>query len=53
MTEDSKPYQLRMSAEQLLARARELTGIDLVDEAAIEPLTVLLSAYNTDACLHK
>jgi hypothetical protein len=53
MTEDSKPYQLRMSAEQLLARARELTGIDLVDEAAIEPLAVLLSAYNTDACLHK
>tara|TARA_R110000787_G_scaffold9353_4_gene32751 strand:+ start:461 stop:1348 length:888 start_codon:yes stop_codon:yes gene_type:complete len=42
-----------MSAEQMLARARELTSIDLVDEAAIEPLTVLLNAYNVDACLHK
>ncbi len=53
MTEDSKSYQLQMSGEQMLARARELTDIDLVDEAAIEPLTVLLSAYNADACLHK
>ncbi len=53
MTKNSTAYQLQMSAEQMLARARELTGIDLVDEAAIEPLAVLLSAYNTDACLHK
>ncbi len=53
MTKDSKSYQLQMSAEQMLARARQLTDIDLVDEAAIEPLTVLLSAYNNDACLHK
>ena len=53
MTKNSTAYQLQMSAEQMLARARELTDIDLVDEAAIEPLTVLLSAYNTDACLHK
>ena len=53
MAKNSTAYQLQMSAEQMLARARELTDIDLVDEAAIEPLTVLLSAYNTDACLHK
>lgn len=31
MTKDSTAYQLQMSAEQMLARARELTDIELVD----------------------
>ena len=53
MAEDNRSYPLRLTADELLARARELTGIDLVDEAAAEPLEVLVSAYNNDACLHK
>ena len=42
-----------MSADHMLARARELTGIAIIDEAAVEPLRILPAAYNTDACLHE
>lgn len=38
MAEDNRSYPLRLIADELLARARELTGIDLVDEAAAESL---------------
>ena len=44
---------MQMSADEMLARAREITGIDIIDEAAVEPLRVLHTAYNTDACLHE
>ena len=53
MNHDSKPFLLQMSADQMLARAREMTGIDIVDEVAVEPLRILHAAYNTDACLHE
>lgn len=42
-----------MSADQMLVWAREMTGIDIVDDAAVEPLRFLHAAYNTDACLHE
>ena len=51
MNQESKPFLLQMCADQMLARAREMTGIDIVDEAAVEPLRILHAAYNTDACL--
>ena len=44
---------MQMSADHMLARARELTGIDIIDEAAVEPLRILRAAYNADACLHE
>ena len=53
MNQESKPFLLQMCADQMLARAREMTGIDIVDEAAVEPLRILHAAYNTDACLHE
>ena len=44
---------MQMSADQMLARARESTGIEITDDAAVEPFRVLHAAYNTDACLHE
>ena len=40
------------SADDLLARAREMTGIDLVDHDAVEPLGVLLDSWNGESSLH-
>jgi len=45
------PYPLSHTAEQLMARSREIAGIDLVDEEVVEPLTVLVRALNTEARL--
>jgi hypothetical protein len=53
MTQEAKSNLLQLSADALMARAREMTGIDLVDDAAVEPLRILLAAYNSDACLHE
>ena len=40
------------SADDLLARAREVTGVDLVDHDAVEPLGVLLDSWNGESSLH-
>ncbi len=53
MDQETKVFQLQLSADQMMARAREMTGIDIVDEAAVEPLNILVDSYNTDARLHK
>lgn len=34
-------YPLELSVDELMARSREIAGVDLIDEEAIEPLTVL------------
>ena len=44
-------HPLALTAPQFLARSREIAGIDLVDEDAIEPLTVLVNALNAEAAL--
>lgn len=44
-------HPLSLTAEQLMTRAREVAGVDLIDEAVIEPLTVLVDALNTEAQL--
>ncbi len=44
-------HKLTLSVEQLMAQARALSGIDLIDEEAIEPLTVLHRALNEEALL--
>ena len=41
------------SAEALMSQAREITGIELIDEDALEPLEVLLASLNRDANLHE
>jgi hypothetical protein len=53
MNQQRKPFLLQMSAEQMMARAREMTGIDIIDEAAVEPFRILHASYNIDACLHE
>ena len=53
MNQESKPFLLQMSADQMLARAREMTGIDIIDAEAVEPFRILHVSYNTDACLHE
>ena len=41
--------KLAWTAEQLIARAREITGIELADTEAVEPLGVLLRALNEES----
>ena len=41
-----------LSVGPLMSRAREITGIDRIDEDAIEPLGVLCSSLQDDAMLH-
>jgi hypothetical protein len=45
------PHPLRLSVEQLMARSREIAGVDIVDDEIIEPLTVLHRALNAEAQL--
>lgn len=49
----AKCYQLTLTVEQLLAQSRKITGINIVDTAAIEPLTNLVNSFNNDSCLHE
>ena len=45
--------QTRLSStDALLAQASRITGIDLVDEDAVAPLTVLLDSYRRESGLH-
>lgn len=43
---------LSFTCDELLASARKMTGIDLYDEDAVAPLTVLLESYSRDSALH-
>lgn len=43
--------KLPMNADEMLAEARRLTGIDIADEAAREPLNVLVNSLNNEAGL--
>ena len=49
----SKGKEFTKTADELMSQAREITGIDLVDEDAVEPLEVLLASLNNDAKLHE
>jgi hypothetical protein len=46
-----KGYRLAPSVEQLMARSREIVGVDLVDDAVFAPLAVLHRALNEEARL--
>lgn len=41
--------KLHLSVEQLMAKAREIAGVDLVDDEIVEPLTVLHRALNEES----
>ena len=43
---------LLLSAETMMAEARNQTGLDLSDERAVEPLTILLHSLNNESRLH-
>jgi hypothetical protein len=44
-------YPVQLSVDKLMARAREVAGVDIVDDKAVEPLTVLHRAYSEEARL--
>ena len=44
-------YLLPLSPGQLMARAREITDINLIDDDVVEPLAILHRSYNEDALL--
>jgi Sulfotransferase family len=46
-----KHCALALSVDALMAKARETTGIDIVDHDVVEPLTELHKSYNEDAAL--
>ncbi len=46
-----KTYPLPLSVDAMMVRAREIAGIDIVDHAVIEPLTVMHRSLNEDAQL--
>ena len=46
------PVHPELSVGPLMSRSREITGIDRIDEAAIEPLEVLCESLREDARLH-
>ncbi len=48
----SKGFQLALTADQLLAKAREITGIDIIDTDVVEPLTVMVNSINEESNLH-
>ncbi|MCB2059795.1 MAG: sulfotransferase [Novosphingobium sp.] len=44
-------YKLASSVEQMMARSREIAGVDIVDEEIVEPLTVLHNALNEESAI--
>jgi Sulfotransferase family len=43
---------MALSAQQFLAQARRDTGIDVADDEALQPLSVLLESFNRESALH-
>lgn len=46
-------FDLKLSADELMKKARDVSNIDLIDDDAIEPLTVLCKSLNEESCLHE
>src|SRR3546814_19384149 len=49
----SEAFPLPLSAPRLLARARQIAGVEIEDHDALEALTVLVDSFNRDAQLHE
>ncbi|MEJ2459066.1 MAG: hypothetical protein P8Y58_13385, partial [Novosphingobium sp.] len=48
----TKYFQLALTVDQLLAKARDITGIDIIDDDAVEPLTAMVKSLNEESKLH-
>ena len=48
----SKGFQLSYTVDQFLAKAREITGIAIDDDDAVEPLTAMVKSLNEESNLH-
>jgi hypothetical protein len=46
-------YAIELSVDELLARSREIAGVDIVDDEIVEPLTILHRGYGETAQLDK
>src|SRR5690606_31088927 len=46
-------YKIPLSVDALLAKAREITGVNIIDDEVVEPLTIFVNSLNTDSCLHE
>jgi hypothetical protein len=49
----TKGYRIALSAAGLMAKAREITGIDIVDQDVVEPLTAMVKSLNDESNLHE
>ena len=49
----SKGFTLSLSAEQLMAKAREVTDIAIIDTDVVEPLTAMVKSLNEESNLHE
>ena len=49
----SKAFRIPLNVEQLMAKAREIADVDMLDEDAIEPLTVLVRSFNEESMLRE
>lgn len=46
-------YPIRLSVDALMAKAREIADVAIVDSAVVEPLTVLVNSMNAESRLHE
>ena len=46
-----KAYPIQLPVEELMIKSRKISGIDIIDRDAVEPLSILLASYNEEACL--
>jgi hypothetical protein len=44
-------YPIQLTVDELMARSREIAGVDIVDYEIVEPLTILHRAYGEEARL--
>lgn len=49
----NRGFPIPLPVEGLMARAREIAGVDIYDEDIIEPLTVMVKSLNEDSELHE
>ena len=49
----NKTYPIPLTVEQLLKKAQEIVGVDLVDADAVEPLTMLVRSFNEESVLRE
>ena len=49
----TKGFQLSLTVDGLLARARAITGINIVDHEVVEPLTMMVKSLNEESFLHE